>query len=122
MLQVDPWGMARGLHHPWPLLQPFLLCPEWVSGPDDEGLSLSLSQARPYKKSDHATHLLKTLQWPPISIKKVKVLSITYMTSILCDLMFFSSPATLLFVKCEDPQAFALAVLFTETFLLQASA
>lgn len=47
MLQVDPWGMAQGLHHPWPLLQPFLLCPEWVSRPDDEGLSLSLSQVRP---------------------------------------------------------------------------
>ena len=47
MLQVDPWGTAQGLDHPWPLLQPFLLCPGWVSRPDDEGLSLSLSQVRP---------------------------------------------------------------------------
>lgn len=53
--------------------------------------------------------------------KKSKVLSVIYMTSFLCDLMLFSLP-TLLFVKCEDLQVFVLAVLFIETFILQASA
>lgn len=52
---------------------------------------------------------------------KSKFLSVIYMTSFLCDLKLFSL-ATLLFVKCEDLHVFVLAVLFIETFLLQASA
>lgn len=53
--------------------------------------------------------------------KESKFLSVIYMTSFLCEFMLFSL-ATLLFVKCEDQQVFVLAVLFIETFLLQASA
>lgn len=53
--------------------------------------------------------------------KESKFLSVIYMTSFLCELMLFSL-ATLLFVKYEDLQVFVLAVLFIETFLLQASA
>lgn len=53
--------------------------------------------------------------------KESKFLSVIYMTSFLRELMLFSL-ATLLFVKYEDLQVFVLAVLFIETFLLQASA
>ena len=53
--------------------------------------------------------------------KESKFLSVIYMTSFLRELMLFSL-ATLLFVKYEDLQVFVLAVLFIETFLLQAYA